>query len=88
MFTSSNCERRVRKKVAYFTNKAYPRNDVEPYQCLLNIKPLQDMCWVKNKYVNLKPGEPASTIFFSRYALISKHLILVSVVPVFALITI
>ena len=47
VFSSNNCEKRVTKKTSYFTNKAFPRNDLEPFQCQLSIKPLKDMCWIR-----------------------------------------
>ena len=46
VLSSPKCDKRVTDQVAYFTNKGYPRNDLEPFQCLLSIKPLEDMCWV------------------------------------------
>ena len=47
VFATSNCNKRITQKIAYFTNKAFPRNDLEPYQCELSIKPLKGMCWIR-----------------------------------------
>ena len=46
VFTSSNCAKRITDKISYFTNKSFPKNDIEPFQCLLSIKSLQNACWV------------------------------------------
>ena len=35
------------EKISYFTNKSFPKQDLEPFQCLLSIKPLKDTCWVR-----------------------------------------
>lgn len=47
VFSSSRCEKRITDRVAYFTNPGFPRNDVEPYQCMLSIKPAKDVCWIR-----------------------------------------
>ena len=36
----------MREKTFYFRNKSFPRNDLEPFQCQLKIKPIKDVCWV------------------------------------------
>ena len=46
VFVSGNCGKRFTEKISYFTNKSFPKSDIEPYQCLLSIKPLQNTCWV------------------------------------------
>ena len=46
VFATSDCDKRIREKTFYFRNKSFPRNDLEPFQCLLKIKPLKDVCWV------------------------------------------
>ena len=47
VFSSPNCDKRVTQKISYFTNKNFPRNDLEPFQCQLSIKPLKNMCWIR-----------------------------------------
>lgn len=46
VFATSKCDKRITQKTAYFTNKAFPRNDLESFQCQLRIKRLSGMCWV------------------------------------------
>ena len=50
VFHTSSCSKTVTEKTAYFKNKSFPRNDLEPFQCLLNIRPRSDACWVSNSY--------------------------------------
>ena len=50
VFATSDCETRVREKTFYFNNKSYPRNDLNPFQCQLKIKPLNDICWVGDTF--------------------------------------
>ena len=36
--------------------RSYPRNDLEPYQCLLRIKPKSDTCWIRFDFTDLQLG--------------------------------
>ena len=46
VFVTSDCSKRIREKTYYFRNKSFPGYGHDPFQCLLKIKPLQDVCWV------------------------------------------
>jgi hypothetical protein len=50
VFATSDCEKRIREKTFYFRNKSFPRNDLEPFQCQLKVKPMKDVCWVSCTY--------------------------------------
>ena len=47
VFSTTDCNRRITEKISYFSNKSFPKQDLEPFQCLLSIKPLKDTCWVR-----------------------------------------
>ena len=47
VFLFKDCATRVRDRTAYFRNKSYPQFDSDPFQCLLNIKPMRNICWVR-----------------------------------------
>ena len=57
---TSNCEKRVTDRITYFTNPGYPRNDLEPFQCQLRVKPLKNACWVKFEFLTLELNSDGS----------------------------
>ena len=50
VFESRSCEDKITERTTYFKNKSYPRDDIKPYQCLLDIRAQSDTCWVKQLF--------------------------------------